>query len=802
MATSDAQLQVVLPSGLDTDANPLDTGGSSTAVTFQNFIPGLKNQLTVRGGFNTAGVLKATPTATVSTVYPYAIGCLQYGTKTVSTYQFASGDTSISGPFIPLPMLGDARASKLMDNTVPGGAATSSSGKIETRVMGYPYRELQSYYTTTSILPSTSVDSVKLLAPIYRNIEGDLTAATSSTNADYTVTWDPGYWTSFGNSIMMAGLAMALPAVRNGGKSKGNWSWGFAATTTSQPLLWGGSPPPSVSSGSLNSALRGVYTASPSTSAGATTVTIYQPTASFELPVVGDLVTLSKDGYDNYWNGVYRVTSVSTTSVSGANTYVTLTVQTPIGSVSQGVASGAIQLSAWTQGSASNEVRVWRILTLPNAPTDMGCLAVYQNRLFGGRGVVCTSSGTAVGQYFGYYNNVLQWSAVGNPLYWPDSNFVLLDESLDDPITALAATDDFMLIFRRSSIYILTGYDESTFNINQLSSTNGCFDPRAVYSSEGTVYWANRTGVYRFRNNGIESLTGNGSSGIGALVTQALGRGDGSDGVSLARITSLRVTNNGKLVLSSSGTAYESLGSSSPPSADTLAASWQGINNASFVLDLATGTWATFKHAATNSAPTLYVGLFGRTLGLTRFGLIGIDAAFAPDLVSVSATNTTRYGDQSPTGAISGGINPQYVMSSVPPQAVCTLDVPVMGSKTMRLREIEIQGNTQRYDGYSASAQNDWSVDVATDPNITTFTNWGGFPSTRRSSGTTVQRHYVKTSVLRYAPTSGAAAEGRRFVVRLRYTGIASGQADGLYLSTFAVTLRAEPTRDSRVPTE
>lgn len=807
MGTTDAQLPVQLPSGLDTDANPLDAGAATTATTFQNFIPGTKNQLRVRYGLRNAGVLSpnaATVRSTPPVNYCYAIGCLQYGTRTITTYQYASGETSSTAyPFVPLPLVGDARASKIVQSAVPTAPASTAVGKTEFNALGATYRELVPYYYTPTVPPSTTPDSMKLLVPVYRDlVNSDVAAAPGSPNADYTPNWEPSSWTPFGNSVMIGGFAVCLSCTRGQlvSKSKGAWYFGGASKMSSLPLLWGGTPPSTATGSygtSYSSDLRGTYT-TVAPAAGSTSLTVSAPTATWETPVVGDLVTLAKDASDNYRNGVYRVVAVGTTSVVGANTQVALTVQNPLGSLSQDVANGSIQLSAWTQGSSTNACSVWRILALPNAPTDIGCLAVYQNRLFGGRGVVTSSSGTAIGQYFGYYNNVLQWSAVGNPLYWPDSNFALLDESLDDPITALAATDDFMLVFRRSSIFILTGYDEATFSLNQISSVNGVLDPRAVYATEGAVYWANARGVYRYQGGGIESLTGDGNaSGVAALVTQALGRNDTHP---LARVTSLRITNNNKLIVSTAGMGYESLGSTTPPDSTTLQNAWQGLDNASFVLDLPTGAWGTLKHAATNSCPTMLVGLFGRTLGITRFGFINMDDAFAPDTVTSQVT-ATNYADQSPTGATTGGINPQYVLANNVPQAACTIDVPIMSGKTMRVREIEVQSNAQRATTYSATLQSDWQIDIAADPNITSFTNWGGYGSAPRSTGP-VSRHYLKTDVLRYSPTGGASAEGRRFVVRIRYTGLVSNQPDGLYLSTFAVTLRAEPTRDSRVPTQ
>ena len=169
--------------------------------------------------------------------------------------------------------------------------------------------------------------------------------------------------------------------------------------------------------------------------------------------------------------------------------------------------------TATTTGAPSTTQPMQSLL---GSPPGIWTTAVFNDRLFGARGRVSAalSSGataqewpTPINEYSGDYPNALMWSKPGNPQKWPDQNFVLVGSDGNEQISALAALNDKLIIFKPNRTYVLTGYDEESFQINKLSDVVGCPYPNAVALYENTLYFANQDGVWATDGTSIRQIS-------------------------------------------------------------------------------------------------------------------------------------------------------------------------------------------------------------------------------------------------------------------------------------------------------
>jgi len=97
--------------------------------------------------------------------------------------------------------------------------------------------------------------------------------------------------------------------------------------------------------------------------------------------------------------------------------------------------------------------------------------------------------------------NVLYWSELAEPYYWPGQNYVRV--GADDPITALASWRDQLYIFKAAQIWVLSGYDRDTWVLEKLADCEGVLadygesQAQVAVGAEGVV-WCSRQGVYAY----------------------------------------------------------------------------------------------------------------------------------------------------------------------------------------------------------------------------------------------------------------------------------------------------------------
>lgn len=112
---------------------------------------------------------------------------------------------------------------------------------------------------------------------------------------------------------------------------------------------------------------------------------------------------------------------------------------------------------------------------------------------------------------FGFINNSsrVYFSVLFNFWYWPqglidtsaDADLFYFDVSPDDGdfVTNIVPYYDYLLIYKRNSIYILYGFDQSDFRLERLQTDEnlGCISKRASVVAENWCYFLDRNGIYR-----------------------------------------------------------------------------------------------------------------------------------------------------------------------------------------------------------------------------------------------------------------------------------------------------------------
>lgn len=93
------------------------------------------------------------------------------------------------------------------------------------------------------------------------------------------------------------------------------------------------------------------------------------------------------------------------------------------------------------------------------------------------------------------YPHRVRFSHVQNPEDWAEDDYFDVDPSDDgDPITGLAAFQDQLLIFKRSSVWAVYGYDRDTFVLQRITSASGTCTCGAIAVNSGVAYWFSTEG--------------------------------------------------------------------------------------------------------------------------------------------------------------------------------------------------------------------------------------------------------------------------------------------------------------------
>ena len=83
----------------------------------------------------------------------------------------------------------------------------------------------------------------------------------------------------------------------------------------------------------------------------------------------------------------------------------------------------------------------------------------------------------------------IRWSHPGRPESWRSLDYIDIEPGTSDHITAIASWKDQLLIFKQNSTFLLSGYDNDTFEVANISKTLGTINQNTVAVSDGGIYF-------------------------------------------------------------------------------------------------------------------------------------------------------------------------------------------------------------------------------------------------------------------------------------------------------------------------
>lgn len=117
--------------------------------------------------------------------------------------------------------------------------------------------------------------------------------------------------------------------------------------------------------------------------------------------------------------------------------------------------------------------------------------------------------------------SVLRYSAIGEPEQWPTDNWIDIRKDDGDVITALAVRGNSLYIFKKRSIYVVTGDPQASPMMgivtggevtgNQTEFGLGCTAPRSLasYGDDALIFYNNVHGVWMLTGTSITRLSKN-----------------------------------------------------------------------------------------------------------------------------------------------------------------------------------------------------------------------------------------------------------------------------------------------------
>jgi hypothetical protein len=138
-----------------------------------------------------------------------------------------------------------------------------------------------------------------------------------------------------------------------------------------------------------------------------------------------------------------------------------------------------------------------------NAPLSCVAVNLFKERIFTASGHILS----AVGNFVGYYGNLLQWSDPGQPERWTAQNFVIVDDESNNLITGMGTVADLQMIFKRNKTLVMSGSDESSFVVDDFSTRIGCVHSGSITNFEDKLLWAGEDGYYSFDGETLDEIT-------------------------------------------------------------------------------------------------------------------------------------------------------------------------------------------------------------------------------------------------------------------------------------------------------
>jgi hypothetical protein len=105
------------------------------------------------------------------------------------------------------------------------------------------------------------------------------------------------------------------------------------------------------------------------------------------------------------------------------------------------------------------------------------------------------------------YVNRIRWSHPNDPEDWASEDYLDINEG-GGPITAIESFNDHLLIFKKSSVWALYGYDADSWQLVNVSRSLGAPHRQAVARSEQAVYfYSNPHGVHEVTSGAVKEIS-------------------------------------------------------------------------------------------------------------------------------------------------------------------------------------------------------------------------------------------------------------------------------------------------------
>lgn len=154
---------------------------------------------------------------------------------------------------------------------------------------------------------------------------------------------------------------------------------------------------------------------------------------------------------------------------------------------------------------------VWSFTNFQGNFTNMNIVAADGNTTFAFDGNVVTLLSTApsglkyvtsyANRVYGAVGDTLHYSALRKADDWQtanDAGSIRIETEEGDEITGLKPSNDFLMIFKRYSMFELRGTGPSSFRLIQVSDNIGCVSHNSIVAIGGALYWLGSDSIYRY----------------------------------------------------------------------------------------------------------------------------------------------------------------------------------------------------------------------------------------------------------------------------------------------------------------
>jgi len=300
------------------------------------------------------------------------------------------------------------------------------------------------------------------------------------------------------------------------------------AITVSPYQVYIGTPPDSIEAACTAEALRYMYVMSGSDDAGAVTACGYvedlnlgeytAPTGSLPAGTYSYCYTYGNSEWESMPSPILDVTisaddkkillkriAVGPTGTTWRRIYRAYTSDITDGARGSvfGLLEEITDNTTTTYSDNTQQAYVGLPMAYDHAIPPRGDLLVYHNNRVFMANCSCTSRSYDDYETTGL-DNVLFWSELDEPYYWPSVNYLRVGDNT--PIKALVSWRDWLFIFKESSVWVLRGYDAADFQLAQLTNEYGCVHQNAAASGPPGVLWRDKGGLCFFNGVGIQVI--------------------------------------------------------------------------------------------------------------------------------------------------------------------------------------------------------------------------------------------------------------------------------------------------------